>query len=178
MFQVAKFVSEVYLKAATPLNDIKSFKICGIYPTDQDIFQDADFLAAETADQALISESQASTSNVSISGPPTEDKRPLANTCPLHRSDNAATASGSACPPYSCTSKDSSTSCVVYPQNIHPLPKIQGQRAKIQRKRGTSAILTSSTYKNELAANVTARDIPKLAADIRSKRQGEKRKQL
>ncbi|KAJ8868358.1 hypothetical protein PR048_029874, partial [Dryococelus australis] len=170
IFQVVKLFGEAYLKAATPLNDIKGFQTCGIYQTDPDIFQDADFLAAETTDQALISESQAGTSNASGS------KRPLANTIPLHHSqpsDNTATASVSACPPSPCTSKYSSISFVVSPLNIHPLPK----RAKIQHKRGTSAILTSSPYKNELAANVTARDRLKVAADSRSKRQG-KRKQL
>lgn len=53
-FQVSKLFGEAYMKAATHMTAINGFRKCGIIPLDPNIFEDSDFVAAETAEIALI----------------------------------------------------------------------------------------------------------------------------
>ncbi|KAJ4448484.1 hypothetical protein ANN_10500, partial [Periplaneta americana] len=42
-----------YLRAATPTNAINGFKKCGLYPLDQDVFDDTDFAPSLPTDRPL-----------------------------------------------------------------------------------------------------------------------------
>ncbi|RZC35065.1 DDE 1 domain containing protein, partial [Asbolus verrucosus] len=44
IYEVAECVGIAHEKALTPINIIHSFKKCGIYPFDADVFTDIDFL--------------------------------------------------------------------------------------------------------------------------------------
>ncbi|XP_046660673.1 uncharacterized protein LOC124358492 [Homalodisca vitripennis] len=49
-FQVGRLLGEAFLKAATPATAINGFRKCGIVPLNQDVFTEADYVAAECTD--------------------------------------------------------------------------------------------------------------------------------
>ncbi|KAJ2937102.1 hypothetical protein O0L34_g19464 [Tuta absoluta] len=51
IYNVADCVSQAYLKSMTPMNITKSFKKCGIFPFDDTIFTDIDFLPSSVTDR-------------------------------------------------------------------------------------------------------------------------------
>jgi len=53
-FQVSKLFGETYIKAATHMNAIHGFRKCGIVPLDPNIFDDSDFIVAQTTEIAVI----------------------------------------------------------------------------------------------------------------------------
>jgi hypothetical protein len=126
-FQVSKIFGEAYIKAATPATAINGFKKCGIVPLDPNIFEDTDFIAAQTTDIALIDPLIA---EISINKNETIDKP----------EDN-----------------QSNSFFTVSPMHVIPIPKTNVKSRSTNRKKGTAVILTSSPYKAELEAskNVT-----------------------
>ncbi|KAK9720207.1 hypothetical protein QE152_g22209 [Popillia japonica] len=52
-FQVSRLLGEAFLKAATPATAINGFRKCGIVPQNQDVFTEADYVAAECTDMPL-----------------------------------------------------------------------------------------------------------------------------
>jgi hypothetical protein len=51
IYNIGEFVGQAYLKAMTPVNITNAFKKCGIYPFDDSIFTDADFLPSSVTDR-------------------------------------------------------------------------------------------------------------------------------
>lgn len=66
VFQITKVFTGAYLKAAVPLNAIKGFEKCGIYPLNQDVFTDVDFVAAEATEIEANVEDENSSDSVSV----------------------------------------------------------------------------------------------------------------
>lgn len=53
IYNVAECVGSAYLKAMTPVNIISAFKKCGIFPFDDCIFTEADFMPSTVTDRPL-----------------------------------------------------------------------------------------------------------------------------
>lgn len=53
-YDVASLVGKAYLKAATAQNAVQGFKSTGIWPTDRNVFTDADFLPSSLTDRPQV----------------------------------------------------------------------------------------------------------------------------
>lgn len=53
IYNVAECVGQAYLKSMTPINIVNAFKKCGIYPFDDNIFTDIDFMPSWVTDRPL-----------------------------------------------------------------------------------------------------------------------------
>ncbi|CAH2091634.1 unnamed protein product [Euphydryas editha] len=51
IYQIAECVGQAYLKAMTPVNIISAFKKCGIFPFDESVFTEEDFLPSVVTDR-------------------------------------------------------------------------------------------------------------------------------
>lgn len=57
IYNIAECVGPAYLKAMTPVNIVNAFKKCGIFPFDDCIFTEADFMPSTVTDRPLIAPS-------------------------------------------------------------------------------------------------------------------------
>jgi len=102
---------------------INGFRKCGIVPLDPNIFDDSDFIAAETTEIAAVDPPRA---EISISENETNNYQ---------------------------EEPQPSTSFTVSPVHIIPIPKTSIKSRSTNRNKGKAAILTSSPYKAELEAS-------------------------
>lgn len=54
IYQIAECVGQAYLKAMKPVNIISAFKKCGIFPFDESVFTEEDFLPIAVTDLHLL----------------------------------------------------------------------------------------------------------------------------
>ncbi|KAJ2937446.1 hypothetical protein O0L34_g19354 [Tuta absoluta] len=54
IYQVAECVGSAYLKSMTPSNIVNAFKKCGIFPYDDEVFTDIDFLPSSVTDKPQL----------------------------------------------------------------------------------------------------------------------------
>lgn len=64
MFQISEIFADTYIKAATMSIASNAFKICGIWPYNQNFFSDSDLLAASTSDVTLTKDEPETTFDV------------------------------------------------------------------------------------------------------------------
>ena len=145
--QITKLFCLAYLRAAAPLTAIHGFTKTGVWPVNKDVFTDADFLPSETTD-IENKENPAPINNNEEATP--EAEKPEQK---LPEPELARERTPEPKLPFDIskpgTSKDTSFTFVT-PEGIIPIPKIKETAKRISRKRGKTAILTSSPYKNEL----------------------------
>ncbi|XP_025195696.1 tigger transposable element-derived protein 6-like [Melanaphis sacchari] len=132
-FQVSKLFGEAYIKAATQMTAINGFRKCGIVPLDPNIFDDSDFIAAQTTEIALIDPPIA---EIAAIDPPITE---------ISISENKTSNNQEETQPCS--------SFTFSPVHVTPIPKASIKARSTNRKKGTAAILTSSPYKAELEAS-------------------------
>jgi DDE superfamily endonuclease. len=145
-FQMSPLFAEAYLKASTPSTAINGFRACGIVPLDPSVFGDVDFAPAEVTDQPGTSSitDQPGTSSITDQ-PGTSSIIDQPGTSSI--TDQPGTSSITEQPVITThhdTSNNSSYS--VSPANLMPIPKATQDR-RTNRKRGTSAVLTSTPYR-------------------------------
>ncbi|XP_015435159.1 PREDICTED: uncharacterized protein LOC107190790 [Dufourea novaeangliae] len=174
VFQISKIFSESYLKAAVPLNAINGFSKCGIFPYNPDVFSNVDFIAAETTEQSMESDTSKPTPYIgSVSNTIQPPALPIAfhsfpqdtimqlsrqaTPSPTYAEQNNSpslsiiTTSPSTITMHNPMSPIPSTSFANFtPSNIQPMPRISGKRSHSRRVRGNASILTSTPYKNQL----------------------------
>ncbi|KAJ4447651.1 hypothetical protein ANN_09658 [Periplaneta americana] len=136
-FQVSKLFGEAYLRAATPTTAINGFKKCGLYPLDQDVFDDTDFAPSLPTDRPL---NHVESSNDSETLP--------VDPVPSTSSDTPNDGSIIILP--AASSPQPSSFFTVNLEDISLPPKSTIARSQ-KRKTGSAEILTSSPYKNQLA---------------------------
>jgi hypothetical protein len=135
-FQISKIFCEGYLKACTPANAINAFKKTGIVPYNSGIFNDLDFIAAETTDEKETTEIELS-ENVEANATDLGEAS-TSNTSPNKTEDVEI-------------DKTHDTSFTkAGPITLRPLPKISGPRAQRKRKSVGTVLLTSTPYKDNL----------------------------
>ncbi|KAJ8975956.1 hypothetical protein NQ317_011924 [Molorchus minor] len=149
-FQIAELVNKAFERSATIPIAHNAFRATGIWPPNPDIFTDADFLAADTTEideneqvaqqidepQPCCSKSLSSANVVPDAAAREEisdsDDEPLAN---LRQSSNQ--------------DSPSARSFLISPAQIMPIPKNK-QTKRVTKRRGKTAIITSSPYRQEL----------------------------
>ena len=147
LHQITKLFYLAYLRAAAPLTAIHGFTKTGVWPVNKDVFTDADFLPSETTDienkdnPAPINNNEEATPEAEKPEQTLPGQGLARERTPEPRLPFDISKPG--------TSKDTSFTFVT-PEGIIPIPKIKETAKRISRKRGKTAILTSSPYKNEL----------------------------
>lgn len=141
---MSKLFGEAYIKAATQMTAINGFRKCGIVPLDPNIFDDSDFIAAQTTEIALI---DPPIDEIAVIDPPIAEiaaiDPPITE---ISISENKTSNNQGETQPCS--------SFTVSPVHVTPIPKASRIKARsTNRKKGTAAILTSSPYKAELEAS-------------------------
>lgn len=160
---ISQIFTKAYLRAATLSNAESGFRKTGIRPYDPHVFTEIDFAPAELTERAPPINSTApapSTSNINL----------YDNTVVPILSSREMTTSE---PPASTSVRDEtfasnetlfsqqiisgvSSVGLISPQEILPLPKVvPKQSSRGQRKRGKTAVITSSPYINELKDSQT-----------------------
>lgn len=156
-FQLAKLFGAAYCKTATIQNAVSGFSKTGIFPTNRNVFSEADFAAAETTE---IHQTTPSTST-----PPLADIVATTTT--------SITASSPSVPPSTPTALNIGHE-MVSPADLMPVPRISIDRKRTtDRRRGKTAVITSSPYKNELI-NISTHNKPKPKPKLNLKRQMQK----
>lgn len=160
LFQIAALFGAAYLQASTMMTAVNGFRKCGIWPVDNNVFTDVDFLAAKTTDIQRPTDSEETVSDLA--------NRP--NKCSVPHSPGQAsnidlnlaipsTSKESFIPLTKDASKSQdiqicqpsgSSFNTTSPKMITPVPQVSQQIKRVSRKRGKTVILTSSPYKMEL----------------------------
>lgn len=73
IYEIAACVGEAYLKAMTPINICNAFKNTGIFPYDDNIFTDIDFLPSNVTDRAIETSSMSHNLSRSINSEEIEE---------------------------------------------------------------------------------------------------------
>nr|CAB3264995.1 nucleosome-remodeling factor subunit NURF301 [Phallusia mammillata] len=136
-FQIAKLVSEAFLQAATMRTAINGFKTTGIWPVNENVFDEADYAPSTTTD---IIPSTITTPSVTT---PLEDLP--SNNLVLNAEpnmDNAASITD--------TTSNLDLSFAQSICDVMPIPKVKQTTIRKKRKRGSTSILTSSPYLSKL----------------------------
>jgi hypothetical protein len=174
-FQIASLFGKAYLKASTMTTAISGFRATGIWPVDANIFKEHDFLASAATDIDLnvsVTDQQ-NISNDELPIQPevltpiiqTNNSLPIIHIAisnPIGQQNNDSTLSltqhsSPGCSHWSAGAEKSvkKSFFALSPEEIQPIPKSNKTAARISRRRGKTAILTESPYKNDLlAANI------------------------
>jgi len=171
-FQIASLFGKAYLKALAMTTAISGFRATGIWPVDANIFKEHDFLASAATDIDL-NVSVLDQQNISNSVLPVQPEvlTPIIQTNslliipptipnPIGQQNNDSTLSltqhsSPGCSQAGAEKSVTKSNFALSPEEIQPFPKSNKTTARISRKRGKTAILTESPYKNErLAANI------------------------
>lgn len=150
-YQIASLLGKAYLKATTMTTVINGFKATGIWPLDPNNFNESDFLASATTEIEL--ENQEKDGSIEEYKPHTSTSSP----CCTNSNKTAVsideyiplTPTHSFLPGCSHWSQPFPNSS---PEDLMPIPKSNKTTKRNSRRRGKTAILTESPYKNELLA--------------------------
>ncbi|CAH1954840.1 unnamed protein product [Acanthoscelides obtectus] len=152
IYDVAELIGKAFPQAFTPLNIQKGFKVAGLYPFDENIFQDHEFLASYVTDRPLIEKSNSSS-----------DALPSASVdgLPSTSSDTFLV---------SCTSSEQDQS-VITPETLRPFPKAPMRKRTGGRPKGKSRILTDTPEKEELERKRDLKTIKNVTKNLSKKDQ-------
>lgn len=197
IYTVSEALGTAFPRAFTPSNIMSGFRKAGIFPFDESIFTDSDFLSSYVTDQPLNSEdtapvpgtpgeAQPSTSSESTSIPESSFQ-PVNSTTPLDdlasgsscSSAVAPQGSSTATPFFSSSPKSSSVTPqtkgerkqFVSPEEVQPYPKAERRKtSKGGRKRGRTMIATDTPEKNAIKEQkLKSKKNPKTASKSASK---------
>ncbi|XP_069681190.1 uncharacterized protein [Periplaneta americana] len=148
--QVAGLYGTAFMKAASIDTAENAFLKTGIFPLDQDIFPDWMFQPAETtninpplkkADVQSSGSTESSNQTLTVPSTPEEANETL----------SIASTSGSS---QSDSPIPATSAFQVSPQELKPIPRAERKEESTKRRRGKTAILTSSPYKEELISSM------------------------
>lgn len=139
LYDVAEIVGHAYPRAFTPINIQAGFKASGIWPVDENIFGDDEFLSASVTDRNPTDDSMKDPSNT------TETPEGLPESASIDPSNSVAGPSGL------CTFQS--------PEILRPYPKAGPRTGSTRgrRKQGKSRVLTETPEKEEIEAEHTKR---------------------
>lgn len=195
-FQVSRLLGEAFLKAATPATAINGFRKCGIVPLNQDVFSEADYVAAECTDVPF---QQLRPNQEERESPQTENavlelaEKDVEEGLLLEDSQHRTEAwqeylqpgpssrpqpdPPSSPQPGTSSSSQTESSFAVSPKDIIPLPKTTVVKKETKRKKGTAAVLTSSPYKLELQTAKKEKEEKEKSKEVRRVARAQKKKE-
>lgn len=160
LWQVASLFGSAFLNAATMRTAVKGFEATGIWPVNMDVFTDVDFLPSAPTDIDIPED----TARVDLSLLPTNHSvvmPEVANPVLVSHTETVMNTSSTSISSFPTLS----------PQCVIAIPKVQANpKRKTNRKRGRTAILTASPYKEELELAI---EIKKKKEDLKG--QGKKK---
>lgn len=173
LWQLSTLFGAAYVNAATMKNAISAFKKTGIWPPNENVFDESDFLPASTTDIPLDdegNEQQSLGENAHQTPEKSEIHKNRVETTPPPRvpmkninNDSSPLPQCSWMPDAPPTRKATPNKVVLQepnifplasPQDLQPIPNVTSVAKRPQRKRGKTAILTSTPYKMELETSV------------------------
>lgn len=158
IYEVAELLGKSFLKAFTPQNITSGFKAAGLYPLNENIFTEDDFLAAYSTDlPALNSEDEVDLNMESNSGTQTLAEVPTSREkVDLTHDDGVASPVMSLLANAAATVSNQND---FSPVEHFPFPKatIQPQSNRRKRKKGKSLVLTDTPVKNKLSIELMER---------------------
>lgn len=136
-------------------NAVSGFSKTGIFPTDRYVFEESDFVGAETTEIDRPINKNDLPSGVASSTTSEEAQMVPASSLSTPSLMDVM-SSTSTVPPLECTTTTKPTNTptaglLVSPADVMPISKIsREQKRKTDHRRGKTAVITSSPYKNEL----------------------------
>lgn len=190
-YQISKLFGASYEKAATLQIATSGFRKTGIYPTDPNIFGEADFAAAETTEREISEQnldSPISQSNVNLEEPGYQEQRTQSRS-PDQEELRPATPqpgpSGLNTSVLQVVQNDTALSSSAFqtssPKDLLPVPHAKRLSQQPTRKRGKTVVLTESPYKTELEeaiANQKQKKTQIVKRNLIGKTKTNKRKKL
>lgn len=162
IYEIAGLVNEALSKAATPANIFSAFKATGIFPFNNNIFSDVEFVPS-TVTQKDPPEVNPPDNNAE-SQPDEDDPPPLPAPPPLPEPVPLPAASTAEAEP-----------TIVTPRKIVPLPKAKPkERTRKPREKGRCRVATDSAEKNEIEEKSKAKKQRDEEAENRKKERARK----
>ena len=137
LYDIGELSGKAFLRSLTPEIIVSGFKKTGIFPTDENIFTDVDFLPSSVTDRQAGSDTQGDNLE-NLEG----------ETSPLPSQINQPTTCDEDPQP--------STSCVIRtektitPAHIKPFPKALPRKNNTQRRKMSSMVLTDTPVKQQI----------------------------
>lgn len=158
LHQISTLFGAAFLNAASMKTAVNGFKKTGIWPPDPTVFSEVDYLPASTTDIAIHeapspSESQKLPENSEFNiVTDARQKNESTPTKVIFTRNEEPQPGCSWMADNAGRSSPAETSAFLYasPQAIMPIPKVSANTKRVTRKRGKTAILTSTPYKEEL----------------------------
>ena len=161
IYNVAQFVNYAHTHALTPMNIVNSFRKCGIFPFDRNVFTDLDFMATQVTDREIepteesgkdvpVGSSKSDVNNIT-----TNDATIITSTETSSSNIPSTSQSSHSLSAAACTSDAVKKAVMKNPPEIRPFPKasraMDGTETK-KRRIGKSMIATLSPVRNEIAS--------------------------
>lgn len=134
IYEIAACVGEAHMKAMTPINISMAFKKTGIFPYDNNIFTDIDFLPSEVTNRSLIEDIE----NISI-----------VNRQKSHLKLNETTQNVSL--------ETESLNQFLSPEQFRGFPVAGPRKERKPRRKGKSMIATDTPEKNDIEQREVAK---------------------
>lgn len=166
IYDMPKVVSNALPLAASPINIIKGFNATGIYPLNENIFQESDFMSSYVTDRPDPNEAnlRSDETHKNCNSPETMENvdDPVVPTRPSTPDNQPSTSTGGPTVPKSKT-ESPKTLAVVTPESVRPYPKAEARKTTRKgRKKRKSAILTDTPVKEALRIEQEAAKAKKL----------------
>jgi hypothetical protein len=168
LFQISSIFGASFLNAATMTTAINGFKSTGIWPLDPNIFSEMDFQPAATTDIQLVDEEleldkSSEKNDMNSSSAFQRSAEPAAKKSKPDEDSNVQPSPGCSwmvqdTPSMMVSGQKASSAFQTSPEALVPIPLIKKNVNRTNRKRGKTAILTESPYKNELKEAMTKKE--------------------
>jgi hypothetical protein len=139
IYHVAEMLGTAFPKAFTPENIVAGFRCTGVHPFDENIFTEEDFLGSFVTDRPM-------TSAVADTPDPLPVEQASVSSTEVNQAHPSPTPAATNTPPSLTVQQER----VTPPEEIRPFPKAPPRKTQGGRKKGKTAILTSTPAREEL----------------------------
>lgn len=166
---ISSLLGSAFLKSAVPATAINGFRKVGIVPFNRYVFNDSDFAPSMVTDVPLDDDSDGpffgfdSDTDEGNSFARVPQGNPPAKTSQI----NPVVDCSDVCS--SSSNRTTANPFKVPPDVIHPLPKTTTRKVTRNRRKGKTANITASPYRDDLQRTTASKDINELQKERRQK---------